>query len=700
MGFKPPGLLVLKGDGSTPVLGAPMNPGIDWSHYQSLRIRMIAEGGSEIKIKVGRDELRQNLAPAMEWRDYQFEIPTEPAGFNMPMAIMPTDDLFATVAIESIELVPRKESFREPAGVTMAGKLDEYRNALFARCPASISYDVPVPAAGPFLHLGMGIAGKAPVTFRVVVGPARTELFSKQITNSDRWEDASVDLSAYAGTTVHLSLESDSRSPEAIALWANPLIGARNAPHRPDVLLYVICTLRPDHTSVYGYQRDTTPYLKSLAASGIVFDDAIAQAPWTKASVPSILTSLQAYTHGLVNESDTIPSGAVTLAENLRAAGYVTASIVSNPLAGRASGLERGFDYVMEYPVVQRHRIEDVDRGTDSGAINRAIMPWLETHRDEPLFLFVLSTDPHAPYRPPAAFESKFANPAETAGFNRDFALLSKIRAYGGGASVTRAEIEGRGIDPDRYIRRAIDRYDGEIAQNDHSIEMLAGKMKDLGILDRSLVVVASDHGEEFLEHGFGAHGHSLYSELIHTAMLFWSPGLLPPSGRVAGPVQLVDIQPTVLDLLGLKPPAGIEGRTLLPLMRAGQPGSTAPAVSTKLALPSGTPDSGVPEYLTDTFARVEPGWKLIYRPQAARAHLKEIELFDHRTDPGDRSDVAAQHPDVAARMKDELRSWMTRERVVKERVGKSGERTLDNATIQRLRSLGYLGGGASEKEN
>jgi arylsulfatase A-like enzyme len=247
--------------------------------------------------------------------------------------------------------------------------------------------------------------------------------------------------------------------------------------------------------------------------------------------------------------------------------------------------------------------------------------------------------------------------------------------------------MQARGIEPDTYLRRAIDRYDGEIAQNDHSIEMLAGKMKDLGILDRSLVVVASDHGEEFLEHGFGAHGQSLYSELIHTVLLFWSPVLLPQSGRVAGPVQLVDIQPTILDLLGLKPPGGIEGRTLLPLMRAGQPGSTAPAMSTKLALPSATADSGVPEYL-------------IYRPQAARAHMKEIELFDHRTDPGDRSDVAAQHPDVVARMKDELRNWMTQESAVKERVGKSGERTLDNATIQRLRSLGYLGGGASEKEH
>ena len=99
----------------------------------------------------------------------------------------------------------------------------------------------------------------------------------------------------------------------------------------------------------------------------------------------------------------------------------------------------------MEYPVVQRQRTDAVDRGTDSAAINRAIMPWLERHREEPLFLFVLSTDPHAPYRPPAEFEKQFANPAETEQFNRDYAKLRDIRAYGGGATVKRGWLK-RGI--------------------------------------------------------------------------------------------------------------------------------------------------------------------------------------------------------------------------------------------------------------
>ena len=408
----------------------------------------------------------------------------------------------------------------------------------------------------------------------------------------------------------------------------------------------------------------------------MVFDDAVAQASWTKASVPSILTSMQAYAHGLVNESDTIPRGAVTMAEQLRAAGYVTASIVANPLAGRTSGLERGFDYVMDYPVVQRERSDETDRGTDSAAINRVIMPWVERHRDEPFFLFILSADPHAPYRPPAEFERKFADPADTAQFDRDYSRLRDIRAYGGGATVTRAEIRAKGIDADQYIRRAIDRYDGEIAHNDRSLEALVGKFRDTGTLDNTLVVVASDHGEEFWEHGFGAHGHSLYAELIHTVLLMWQPKLIPQARRITQPVEMVDIMPTVLELLGLKAPEGLEGRSLVPLLKGGRNASGVWAMSTKLALPRAIPGSGVPENSTDTIARVEPEWKLIYRSQAARAGMKELELYDRRSDRADRNDVAAAHPEIAARLKADVVRWIEQEKAVRAKIGPSGSTT------------------------
>ena len=698
MGFKPPGLLVVKGEGSTPVIAARTRPAIDWSRYETLRIRMIVDGGAEFKVRLGDTVMTQKLAPPMEWMVYRFDLPKVPSGFTRPLAIMPTDDLVATVVIDFIELVPRKDTLSSPSGRTSIGKLDEYRNTLYARAPASIAFDVPVPKAAPVLRFGVGVSQKTPMKFRVLAGPSGAEIFSKTIADPDRWEDAEVDLSAYAGSTTHVVLETSSAAANAVGFWANPLVLSRTSPRRPGVLLYVVCTLRPDHMSLYGYSRETTPFLKRLGASSVVFDDAVAQASWTKASVPSILTSLQAYTHGLVNESDTIPRGAITMAEQLRAGGYVTAAILGNAFAGRASGLDRGFDYVMEFPVVQRQSKDAIDRGTDSAAINRVILPWLERHRDEPLFLFVLATDPHAPYRPPAEFEKQFANPAETKQFNQDYAKLRQIRTDGGGATVTLAEIRSKGIDPDVFRRRAVDRYDGEIAHNDHSIETLVGKLKDLGVLDNTLVVVASDHGEEFWEHGLSAHRHSLYAELIHVALMMWNPKLIPQARRVAEPVQLIDILPTVLDLLGFKAPDGIEGRSLVPLLKGAPHGPAVPAMSTKLALPSAKPGRGVPENLTDTFARVEPDWKLIYRPQAARAHLKQVELYDRRSDRADLTDLAAQHADVADRMRLAILKWKEQETAVKARIGPGGSKPLDRNTLERLRSLGYLGGETGKK--
>ena len=697
IGFKQ-GQLIVKGENASPVIVSPTDPPIDWSRYLSLRIRMIAEAGNEIKIKLGDLELKEKLAPPMQWKDYTFDLKLEGSSFTRPMAIMPTDDLNAPVAIDYIELVPRESEFSTPAGVASVGKREEYRKAIFARAPSSIHYVVPVPKGG-VLHLGLGVSTNQPVTFRVLAGEPGKEIFSATLSDPNVWKDAEVDLSALGGATRQITLRTESRARDAVGFWANPLIASRGPAGRPNILLYVVCTLRADHTSLYGYARDTTPFLKKFGAAGVVFEDCQSQAPWTKPSVASMLTSLNAYTHGLVNDEDTIPKGAVTLAEQLRREGYVTASIVANPFAGRTSGLDRGFDYMMEYPVVQRYRTDAVDRGTDSAAINRAILPWLDHHREEPFFLFVQSTDPHAPYRPPAEFERRFGDPGDTSAFNKMYGKLRDIRAYGGGATVTRQEMVASGIDPDSYIRQAVMRYDAEIAHNDRSIERLLDKLKETGVLDHTLVAIASDHGEEFWEHGLGAHGHSLYSELTHTVLMLWNPRLLPAPRRVREPVQLTDLMPTVLELVGAKMPAGLQGQTLAPLLK-GEPFTRQDAIiSTKLALPKAKPGGGVPENLTDTFARVDAFWKLIYRAQAGRAGMKEVELYDRRADAADHDDVAPGHAEVVRKLKAGILAWMETQKQVRKRLGPSGRTKIDTETLDRLRSLGYLGGKEQERK-
>jgi arylsulfatase A-like enzyme len=455
----------------------------------------------------------------------------------------------------------------------------------------------------------------------------------------------------------------------------------------------MIDTLRADHTSLHGYGRDTTPYLRTLGAAGVVFEDCHAQATWTKASTASLMTSLYSFTHGIVNDYDTVPKGSATLAEQLRSAGYVTASVVANPFAGRTTGLQRGFDYMMEFPVVHRFRTEQADRGTDSAAMNQVIFPWIEKHRHEPFFLYVHTTDPHAPYRPPRGFEEKFARPSESAAFDRDYARLRDQRQYGGGTVVSRANCVQSKIDPDRFINQAIDRYDGEIAHNDYRFQLFMDKLKQAGVLDNTLVIVLSDHGEEFWDHGWTAHGHSLYQELTHGVFLMWNPKLLPVPRRVRETVQLVDVMPTVLDLLQVKSPELIQGQSLVPLALGRPFRRNGPVMTSRYAHPGAKPSGFVPENRTDTFALLDADWKLIYRDKAKQAGLNELELYDRRADRTDSKNVAAQNPAQVRRMSAEINRWIEAQNKIKPLLGTKGKTVLDPATIEQLRSLGYIGG-------
>ena len=684
------GDLIVKGDGSTPVIVSPDAQPIDWALYEAVEIRMLAEGGEEIKLRIGNAEFKQPIAAWGEYHDYHFKVDAGGLPGSRPLAIMPTDSLTAAVAISSIKLVPRAAIFAQPAGKLYFGKNDEYRNVLYAHAPSALTFDVPVPQDGR-LHFGMGVTDGAPVTFRIDV--AGTTLYSKTMSATAAWEDADVDLMAYGGKNLKLVLRTESSQPGAVGLWANPLVISHIPKTHPNVLIYVIDTLRADHASVYGYQRETTPFLKKLAATGVLFDDCQAQATWTKPSIASLFTSIYSYTHGISNDYDTIPKGVSTLAEQLRNAGYVTANISASPWAGRITGLQRGFDYVMEFPVIQRHRTDAADRATDSAAVNKVVFPWLERHRDEPFFLYAHATDPHAPYRPPAGFEEKFANPAETAEFNRDYATLRDKGQYGGGTVVSREGCRKNGIDPDKFFRRAIDRYDGEILHNDANLESLVGKLKEFGILDNTLVIVVSDHGEEFWDHGWTAHGHSLYQELAHCVFLMWNPKMLGGPRRVAEPVQLIDVMPTVLDLLSLKAPDIVQGQSLVPLIKGSPFHRRSPVMTSRFAHPNAKPNGLVPENRINAFALIERNWKLIYREKGKEVGLSRVELYDRRSDRTETKNVADAHPEDVERMMTELGKWVDAQKQIRAVLGKGARSTLDQQTLDQLRSLGYIGG-------
>jgi arylsulfatase A-like enzyme len=689
VGFRQ-GDLIVKGDGSTPVIMPPRKQYIDWTRYEAIEIRMLAEGGKEIKIKVGNNEYKEKIGPLREYVDYHFDVHvTDPLG--RPLMVMPTDGLSDLVAIKWIKVIPRKADFAQPAGRETVGKREEYRSSLYVHSPSTITFEVAVPPQGR-LHFGMGITEKkSPITFHVAVD--NTDLYAKTVADPNDWADADLDLSVYGGRTVKLTFATNTEKAGTVGLWANPLLTTHGPKNRPNVLVYLIDTERADHSTLYGYTRDTTPFLSKLGGQGLVFEDCQVQAPRTKQSTASLMTSLYSYTHGIVHDYDTIPKGSTTLAEQLRAAGYVTASIVANPFAGRITGLGRGFDYLAEWAVVQRYRTDAHDRGTDSEAVNKIAFPWLEQHKDEPFFLYAHATDPHAPYRPPAGFEEKFANPSETPEFDRNYKRLGGKIKYAGGTVVSHAGARQAGVDPNRFIRRAIDRYDGEILHNDSSLEQLVGKLKQLGILDNTLIVVVSDHGEEFWEHGWTSHGHSLYQELTHGVFLMWNPKLIPLPRRISDPVQLIDVMPTVFDLLGIKIPDVVQGQSLVPFAKGQGFRRRGPVMTSRFADPEAKKIGLVPENRIDAVAFLDSNWKLIYREKAAEAGVKKIELYDRRSDRDETKDIAAQHPQEVDRMMTEIGKWLEAQKQLKSSLSRGPKATLDQQTIDRLRSLGYLGG-------
>jgi arylsulfatase A-like enzyme len=692
MGYRN-GDMMIKADGSTPVILAPKEPAIDWGLYEAVEVRMSVGAGSEAKIRIGDYEVKQKLGAPGQYQVYRFDVNLDAPKGSRPLAIMPTDSVTDLVAIRSIKLLPRAESFPFPAGRKVVAKQDEYRNTVYAHAPATLSFPVTPPKNGR-LHFAMGVAAKgAPVTFRVQVQGAKGDLFSRTLSNNDDWVNGDVDLTPYAERRISLTLVTESERAGAVGLWANPLITTGAAARRPNVLIYMIDTLRADHASLYGYSRETTPFLKQLGRTGVVFDDCQAQATWTKASTASLMTSLYSFTHGIVNDFDTIPSGAATLAEQLRGAGYTTASIVANPYAGRATGLQRGFDYLLEFPMVLRKRTEAADRATDSAAVNKLAFEWLDAHRDEPFFLYAHSTDPHAPYRPPPPYDARFANPGETAEFDRNYAKLRTERDYGGATVVSREGATRAGLDPDRFIKQAVDRYDGEILHNDKSFELLIGKLRQLGILDNTLVIVLSDHGEEFWDHGWTAHGHSLYQELTHTVFLMWNPKMFPAARRVGEPVQLIDVMPTVLDVLGLKQPAIVQGQSLAELARGRAFQRRGIVMSSRFAHPAAQPNGPVKENQTNSFALLDAKWKLIYRDRAKEVGINRVELYDRAADRTERRNVSSQNAGEVERRMTEVGKWIDAQKQLRQALGRGAGSTLDQKTIEHLRSLGYLGG-------
>ena len=437
-------------------------------------------------------------------------------------------------------------------------------------------------------------------------------------------------------------------------LLAVNLLACSSAESRPNVFLVTIDTLRADRLSVSGYPRDTTPFLAALAEDGVRFTQAYANSSWTVPSLVSLLTSLDPTTHGVehghlaeggIAHQEVMPDGVPLWAELLGAAGYRTFGVTANGHLHERFGFGRGFDRYECVGFEGSERVEEV------------VANWREEIlAAQPRFVWIHLLDPHAPYQARAPWiRQYFPRFGHMPGLLGNVVVPEEYKALG-------VKVGSRSFD---FVNAL---YDSEVAHTDLAIRRL---FDSLGVSRRDLVIVASDHGEEFLEHGRFGHSFTLFEEVIRVPLLLRLPGGETGGRSVDAPVSLVDLLPTVLDALELPIPGQLEGRSLLPLLRGRQ--SAPPAVVASLARFPGLRSRSI------RLGR----WKYVHRYAEPQEHM----LFDLETDPQERKNLYASHPAEAGELARTLAAF------VQEREGsrlEPGRAELSAQESERLRSLGY----------
>lgn len=450
----------------------------------------------------------------------------------------------------------------------------------------------------------------------------------------------------------------------AIVLQGAVRLGARGTDDggRPDVLILLVDALRADHLSSYGYSRPTTPALDALAADAVRFEQVIASSTFTKSSIASLLTGRHPYQHGVYWGSlergsgvtaDLLPPSETTLAEVLRDHGYLTAAWVQNSHLREFMGFGQGFvDYHDQQGGIERiHR--------RFGRFLRGPGP------RHPFFAYLHYIDLHDPYLPEPPYDTMFGGDRRV----YDGIDLAEWGAY------LKAVREGREVPSADELAQLRGLYDGQLRYVDEQIGRLLAQLRERGIYDDSLIVVTSDHGDAFYEHGAISHSTTPYEELVRVPLLVKLPGSRF-AGRIVEPqVRLIDVLPTVLKGVGIESELpGVAGCALQPLMRAG-PGAAPLDPACQVAVIEIAQGEEAP-----TVAVRTGGLKYIHDGS-------EIgELYDLVADPGERVDLAAERPEDAHRLR---RLALD---VVAARDAEPAQRLdLDERTVRELKALGYL---------
>ena len=397
-----------------------------------------------------------------------------------------------------------------------------------------------------------------------------------------------------------------------------------------NLVVVTIDTLRPDHIHCYGYPKIETPTLDAVAQAGVLFENAVTPTPLTPPSHASIFTGLYPTKHHVRNTGGFIlQTSSTTLATILEQQGWDTAAFVSSAVLKKLFGFNRGFavyDDQMPNPGNKQEFLEDPERNA-TATVDRALH-WLEAQNGKPYFLWVHVYDPHLPYRPPAPFREKYK---------------------------------------DRL-------YDGEIAYADHELGRLFDAVHKKSAADKTVIAVLSDHGESLGEHGEYTHGIFLYDATLRVAFLMSGPGI-PAGLRVKQQARTIDFLPTILELMGGKPPTPVEGASLVPAF-------------------SGSDANTAVSYAETLYPKINMGWAELRAIRTNRwkyIRAPKPELYDLSQDPTEHANVIQSHTPEVQKFEAQLKAVIGADGTEKVQTELVDQRTMD-----QLKSLGYLSGQAA----
>jgi len=404
-----------------------------------------------------------------------------------------------------------------------------------------------------------------------------------------------------------------------------------------NLLLFGIDSLRADHMSLYGYHRLTTPHLDRLAAAGWVFENAFSPHIPTSPGFTSMFTGLDCFSTGVValRHNEPLDSHVTTLAEALGANGYATTCIGLS-----ANPASRGFQNYLDF---SGWGSWEEGRSRKAENLNAVAMPELKrlAASGQPFFLFMRYMDPHSPYLPPRPFERIFYNGNE---YGAENTSLDPVWAFQPFRDFFASWFPPGCRDKDYIIAQ----YDGALAYMDACIAHMLENIGSFGIREETLIVITSDHGESHYDHNCYFDHHGLYECTIRIPLIFVCPGQLASGRRFPHQVQMKDLMPTVLELMGVRTTIRFDGRSLVPLMR-GRPRPRETEI-----------------YLTEaTWMRKHgwrtPEWKLI-RALEPDFHFKpEVELYNLVLDPGEEHNLADEEPEAVAMLEARMQTHVAR---------------------------------------